>query len=278
MQVILIKDVDNLGAAHEMVEVKPGYARNYLIPQKYAIEASESNKKIMEERHKQLNKKEAKLMAEIANVTEVLKASPVKVGAKIGISGKIFGSVTAIQIARAIREQHRVTDEVNRGVMIQPIRIALDKLALRPRLAVVAGEQRRLEFSVITVHHSTHEQDARLTAHVVQRIEAVFNLSLDALAAKHVRGESITHGIGHRDIPLVLLPLNLARQNILNLGDILAHQLVCHELVRGRTDNRAYAQRRSTERIPAAACRRCDRGGLARAANGQRPRLPSELP
>jgi large subunit ribosomal protein L9 len=105
MQVILIKDVDNLGSAHEMVDVRPGYARNYLIPQKYAIEASGSNTKIMEERRKQLQKKENKLMAEVANVTEVLKASPIKVGAKTGTSGKIFGSVTSIQIARAIREQ-----------------------------------------------------------------------------------------------------------------------------------------------------------------------------
>jgi large subunit ribosomal protein L9 len=105
MEVILIKDVDNLGAAHELVEVRPGYARNYLIPQKYAIEASSSNKKILEERRKVLAKREEKLMAEIAKVAEVLKASPVKLGAKIGTSGKIFGSVTAIQLARAIREQ-----------------------------------------------------------------------------------------------------------------------------------------------------------------------------
>jgi large subunit ribosomal protein L9 len=105
MQVILIKDVDNLGAAHELVEVRPGYARNYLIPQKYAIEASGSNMKVLEERRKQQQKKETKLMAEIAKVTEVLKASPVKVGAKVGTSGKIFGSVTAIQLGRAIREQ-----------------------------------------------------------------------------------------------------------------------------------------------------------------------------
>ncbi|PQJ10849.1 50S ribosomal protein L9 [Flavipsychrobacter stenotrophus] len=105
MQIILIKDVDNLGAAHELVEVKPGYARNYLIPQKYAIEASASNTKVMEERRKQLQKKEDKLMAQIANVTEVLKSSPIKIGAKLGVSGKIFGSVTAIQVARAIREQ-----------------------------------------------------------------------------------------------------------------------------------------------------------------------------
>ncbi|MBS1777014.1 MAG: 50S ribosomal protein L9 [Bacteroidetes bacterium] len=105
MQVILIKDVDNLGAANEMVSVRPGYARNYLIPQKYAIEASEGNRKVLEERQKQLKKREEKLMAEINKVRKVLAEGPVKIGAKIGTSGKIFGSVTAIQLARAIREQ-----------------------------------------------------------------------------------------------------------------------------------------------------------------------------
>lgn len=105
MQVILIKDVDNLGAANELVEVRPGYARNFLIPQKYALEASTSNRKMLEERQKQLKKREDKLMAEINKVRDVLAQSAVKVGAKIGTSGKIFGSVTAIQIARAIREQ-----------------------------------------------------------------------------------------------------------------------------------------------------------------------------
>lgn len=105
MQVILIKDVDNLGSAHELVEVKPGYARNYLIPQKFAVEASKPNLKMLEERRKQLSKREAALLAEIAKVTEVLKAGAVKIGAKTGTSGKIFGSVTSIQLARAIREQ-----------------------------------------------------------------------------------------------------------------------------------------------------------------------------
>ncbi len=105
MQVILIKDVDNLGGANELVAVRPGYARNYLIPQKYAIEASSSNLKVLEERQKVARKKEEKLLAEIAQVTAVLKAGPVKLGAKAGVSGKIFGSVTPIQLARAIREQ-----------------------------------------------------------------------------------------------------------------------------------------------------------------------------
>jgi large subunit ribosomal protein L9 len=105
MQVILIKDVDNLGGAHELVEVRPGYARNFLIPQKYAVEASGSNMKMLEERRKQKQKREDKLLAEINEVKKVLTSSPVKLGAKTGTSGKIFGSVTSIQLARAIREQ-----------------------------------------------------------------------------------------------------------------------------------------------------------------------------
>lgn len=105
MEVILIQDVDNLGAAHEKVSVKNGYARNYLIPRKLAIEANPSNLRQLDERIKQLKKKEAKMMAEVNKVIEVLKAAPLKIGAKTGTSGKIFGSVTSVQIARAIRDQ-----------------------------------------------------------------------------------------------------------------------------------------------------------------------------
>jgi large subunit ribosomal protein L9 len=105
MQVILIQDVNNLGGAHELVTVKDGYGRNYLIPHKFAVEASPSNLKKLEERKKQLAKKEEKLLAEINSVIKVLQESPLKIGAKTGTSGKIFGSVTSVQIARAIREQ-----------------------------------------------------------------------------------------------------------------------------------------------------------------------------
>jgi large subunit ribosomal protein L9 len=105
MQVILIQDVDNLGGANELVTVKNGYGRNFLIPEKLAVEANSSNLKQMEEKVKQLRKKEEKLLAEINSVIAVLKSSPVKIGAKTGTSGKIFGSVTALQIARAIRDQ-----------------------------------------------------------------------------------------------------------------------------------------------------------------------------
>lgn len=105
MEVILIQDVDNLGAANEVVKVRNGYARNFLIPQKKALEASPSNMKQLEERMKQIRKKEAAMLAEINQVIAKLKESPVKIGAKTGTSGKIFGSVTTLQISRAIREQ-----------------------------------------------------------------------------------------------------------------------------------------------------------------------------
>ena len=105
MQVILIQDVNNLGGANELVTVKNGYARNFLIPGKFAVEASPSNMKQLAEKQKQLVKKEEKLLAEINSVISVLQASPLKIGAKTGTSGKIFGSVTSVQIARAIKEQ-----------------------------------------------------------------------------------------------------------------------------------------------------------------------------
>ncbi|MCX6206754.1 MAG: 50S ribosomal protein L9 [Bacteroidota bacterium] len=105
MQVILIQDVDNLGGRNELATVKNGYARNYLIPSKLAVEASPSNMKQLEERLKVKAKKEAAMLAEINKVIEILKSSPVKIGAKTGTSGKIFGSVTSLQITRAIRDQ-----------------------------------------------------------------------------------------------------------------------------------------------------------------------------
>ncbi len=105
MEVILIQDVDNLGAANEVVKVRNGYARNYLIPQKKALEASPSNMKQLAERMKQIQKKEAAMLAEINQVIAKLKEAPVKLTAKTGTSGKIFGTVTSLQLSRAIREQ-----------------------------------------------------------------------------------------------------------------------------------------------------------------------------
>ncbi len=121
MEIILIQDVDNLGGANELVKVKNGYARNFLFPRKLAVEANSSNLKQLEERMKQLKKKEDKMLAEISSVIAKLTDGPLKIAAKSGISGKIFGSVTTLQISRAIRDQKgfeidrkkiSITDEV----------------------------------------------------------------------------------------------------------------------------------------------------------------------
>ena len=105
MEVILIQDVDNLGGANEVVKVRNGYARNFLLPRKLAIEANQGNMKQLDEKRKQQQKKEAAMLAEVKSVIEKLQEAPVKVGAKTGTSGKIFGSVTSLQLSRAIRDQ-----------------------------------------------------------------------------------------------------------------------------------------------------------------------------
>lgn len=105
MEVILIQDVDNLGGKNEVVKVKNGYARNYLLPRQLAVENSSSNKKQLEERMKQVAKKEAIMLAEINSVIAKLNEAPLKIGAKTGTSNKIFGSITTLQVSRAIREQ-----------------------------------------------------------------------------------------------------------------------------------------------------------------------------
>lgn len=105
MEIILIQDVDNLGAKNEVVKVRNGYARNYLLPRQLAVENSPSNHAQLQERLKQVRKKEEKMMAEINSVIAKLKEAPLKIGAKTGTSGKIFGSVTSLQISRSIREQ-----------------------------------------------------------------------------------------------------------------------------------------------------------------------------
>jgi large subunit ribosomal protein L9 len=105
MEVILIQDVDNLGGINEVVKVRNGYARNFLLPRKLAVEASPGNMKQLQEKMKQQEKKAEAMLAEINSVVEKLNESPLKIGAKTGTSGKIFGSVTNLQLSRAIRDQ-----------------------------------------------------------------------------------------------------------------------------------------------------------------------------
>ncbi len=102
MEVILKQDVKGLGYKHDLVTVRNGYGRNYLIPQGIATLATESAKKMHAETMKQRSYKEEKLRKEAAANAEKLAGVTLKVGAKAGENGKIFGSVTNIQLADAL--------------------------------------------------------------------------------------------------------------------------------------------------------------------------------
>jgi large subunit ribosomal protein L9 len=146
MQVILIQDVNNLGGANELVTVKNGYARNFLIPQKFAVEASPSNMKQMQEKQKHNAKKEAKLLAEINSVIATLKDGAVKIGAKTGTSGKIFGSVTTVQIARAIKEQKGYEIDRRRISIVDEIK---ELGSYKANIDFGNGNETEVEFEVI---------------------------------------------------------------------------------------------------------------------------------
>jgi large subunit ribosomal protein L9 len=107
MEVILKQDVPNLGYTNDKVNVKPGYGRNFLIPQGIAILATETNKKILAENLKQRAFKADKILNEAEELAKGLKDLTVKIGAKAAESGKIFGSVNAIQIAQALKDQFK---------------------------------------------------------------------------------------------------------------------------------------------------------------------------
>lgn len=113
MEVILKQDVKNLGYKDEVVKVRPGYGRNFLIPKNLAEIATPSSKKVLAETVKQRAFKEAKIKAAAEATAGKLKDMIVKVGAKVGESGKIFGSVTTVQLADAIKKLGYEVDRKN---------------------------------------------------------------------------------------------------------------------------------------------------------------------
>ncbi len=122
MEVILKKDVEKLGYKDELVSVKPGFARNYLIPNGMAIAATPSEKKVLEENMKQRAHKEAKIKEEAEKVAEALAEQTIKIGAKVGEKGKIFGSVNTIQLADAIEAAGHKIDRKRISIKNEPIK------------------------------------------------------------------------------------------------------------------------------------------------------------
>lgn len=112
MQVILKKDIEKLGYADEIVDVRPGYANNYLIPQGYAISATASAKKVLAENLKQRAHKEAKLVADAEALAAKLAETALTIAAKAE-EGRIFGSVTAADLAAALEKLDITVDRKN---------------------------------------------------------------------------------------------------------------------------------------------------------------------
>lgn len=109
MEIILKKDVQNLGFKDDVVTVKPGYGRNYLIPQGFAVLATPSAKKVLAENLKQRAFKEAKIVDDAKKLAEALKALDIKITAKAG-GEKLFGSITNIDIATALESAGQPVD------------------------------------------------------------------------------------------------------------------------------------------------------------------------
>lgn len=119
MEVILIKDVEKLGYADDMVSVKPGYALNYLIPQGFAVIKNTTNLAHLSNRLRGVEKREAKLLERISEISGRLTGTQYKIGAKVGTSGKIFGSVSNYHVAEAIKNQAQVEVDRRKIVIVE---------------------------------------------------------------------------------------------------------------------------------------------------------------
>jgi large subunit ribosomal protein L9 len=106
MEVILREDIDNLGARGQIVKVAPGYARNFLLPKRMAVAATEANKKIVEQERQAHLRKEAKAQGEAQDLAKIMTGATVRIAQKAGENDQLFGSVTSKDIAEALSAQN----------------------------------------------------------------------------------------------------------------------------------------------------------------------------
>ncbi|MBK7871146.1 MAG: 50S ribosomal protein L9 [Saprospiraceae bacterium] len=118
MEIILLKDIEKVGEKHTVVTVKDGYGRNYLIPQGFALVANKSNRDKLDDLKRKEAEVEAKVIAEFQVIADKVKDVILKIGAKAGTSGKLFGSVTNVQIAAALKDQVGIEIE-RRKILIE---------------------------------------------------------------------------------------------------------------------------------------------------------------
>ena len=122
MKIILIQDVKKLGKKGEIVEVSDGYARNYILPQKFGIEADNKNLNDLKLQKRKEEKEAQKLLDEAKELAEKIGAQPVVVKMKAGEGGKVFGSVSAKEIAAAMKKQNALEVDKKKIQLQEPIR------------------------------------------------------------------------------------------------------------------------------------------------------------
>jgi len=121
MEVILREDIDKVGIRGQMVKVAAGYARNYLLPKKLAVAATESNKKIVEQERQAHIRKEAKLASEATDLSKLMAGTVLTISAKAGENDQLFGSVTSKDVAEAL-EAKQFTIDRRKIQLDEPIR------------------------------------------------------------------------------------------------------------------------------------------------------------
>jgi large subunit ribosomal protein L9 len=121
MEVILREEIEQLGHRGQVVKVKAGYARNYLLPRKLAVPATEANKKIVEQERQSWLRKEAKVKADAADLAKLMEGVSVTILQKAGENDQLFGSVTAADIAVALEKQNYTIDR-KKIVLDEPIK------------------------------------------------------------------------------------------------------------------------------------------------------------
>ena len=122
MDVILLKNMDRVGDKHEVVTVKDGYGRNFLIPKGFAIIANPTNLKRLEEIKAKEKEEEDKRINEYQEMATRLEGQSLKIGVKAGTTGKIFGSITNVQIASQLREQLNIDIERRKIVLPEEVK------------------------------------------------------------------------------------------------------------------------------------------------------------
>ena len=146
MDIILLDDIEKVGDKHEIVSVKRGYARNYLIPQGLALVANDTNRGKLDEIKRKEAEELAARKAEFEEIAAKLEGQVLKIGAKAGTSGKIFGSVTNVQVSNALKEQFGIEVDRRRIKLPEEIKVLGEyeiDLELHPEVPI------KLHFEVI---------------------------------------------------------------------------------------------------------------------------------